>query len=121
MSQLQSFEDQLRFSVDQLRSFADQLRSFVDQMRSFVDQMLFFAELMWSFVEPMRSFVEQMWSFVEQVLCGADPDVVPCGADVFRYRLINSLIIKTNVFFLPRPTTALSRPAAVYSELSINL
>ena len=107
MSQLQSFDDQLRFSVDQLRSFADPLRSFVDQMRSFVDQMLFFAEL--------------MWSFVEQVLCGADPDVVPCGADVVRYRLINPLIIKTNVVFLPRPTAVLSRPAVVYSELSINL
>ena len=69
----------------------------------------------------MRAFVEQMWSFVEQVLCGADPDVVPCGADVALYRLINPLIIKTNVVFLPRPTAVLSRPAAVYSELSINL
>ena len=60
---------------------------------------------MWSFVEPMRSFMEQ----------------VLCGADVVRYRLINPLIIKTNVVFLPRPTAVLSRPAAVYSELSINL
>ena len=83
--------------------------------------MLFFAELMWSFVEPMRSFVEQIGSFVEQVLCGADPDVVPCGADVVIYRLINPLIIKTNVVFLPRLTAVLSRPAAVYSELSFNL
>ena len=41
------------------------------------------------------------------VPCGADvvpygADVVPCGADAVLYRLINQLIIKTNVFFLPR-------------------
>ena len=68
---------------------------------------------MWSFVEPMRSFMEQVLCGADVVPCGADPDVVPCGADVVRYRLINPLIIKTNVFFLPRPTAVLSRPAAV--------
>ena len=76
---------------------------------------------MWSFVEPMRSFMEQVLCGADVVPCGADPDVVPCGADVVRYRLINPLIIKTNVIFLPRPTAVLSRPAAVYLELSINL